>query len=73
MTKNSLLHECRLSRIVTMETDPKKCFFCVIAKNNIVTAGEKGLKSIISASKEKNDNKWVLLEDKKNITIHETC
>ncbi len=63
------------SLIVTMETDPKKCSFCdlVIAKNKNVTVGEKGLKNIISASKEKNDNTWVLSEDKKNISVHETC
>ncbi len=61
--------------IVTMETDPKKCFFydLVIAKNKIVTVRENGLKNIVSTSKERNDNKWVLLEDKKNITVHKTC
>ena len=58
-----------------MESLGKKCFFCdlVIAKSEIVTVGEKGLKTIISTSKERNDNKWVLLEDSKNITVHETC
>ncbi len=57
--------KCCVSIIVTMETNPKKCFFCdlVIDKNKIVTVGEKGLKRIISASKERNDNRWVLLKD----------
>ncbi len=57
-----------------MESDAKKCSFCdlVISKNTIVTVGEKRLKRIIFASKERNYNKWVLLEDKKNIIVHET-
>ncbi len=73
--QKTLLYECCVGIIVTMETDPKKCFFCdlVIAKNKIETVVEKALKSITSGSKERNCSKWELLEDKKNITIHETC
>ncbi len=73
--QKTLLYKCRVGIIVTMKTDSKKCFFCdlVIAKNKIATVDENGLKSIISASKKRNDNKRVLREDKKNITVYESC